>query len=171
MEALSVDTIALELANEGVPLGVIARATRISSELLRKRLRDAKIEGQLIDLPRDDWPPGFPRDQRAMHLARLATRSRPELSVVVARIFGLSPVGTGLILDLLRRDYINKNSIIGIAAKCVDVHIHHLRRRLKSYRIAMETVWGVGYRIPAADRHRAMDMILRAAGQVGLECP
>jgi hypothetical protein len=74
------------LANEGVPLCAIARATRISSELLRERLRAAQTVGSLVELPRDDWPPGFPRDQRALQLSRLATRSQPELSVVMQRV-------------------------------------------------------------------------------------
>jgi hypothetical protein len=63
---------------KGVPLGAIARVTRISSEVLRERLRDAKATGSLVELPRDDWPPGFSRDQRALQLSRLAARSRPD---------------------------------------------------------------------------------------------
>jgi hypothetical protein len=58
--------IAVAMADEGVPLRSIARVTRIPSSDLRERLRDAKDIGDLIALPSlDDWPPGFPRDQRA----------------------------------------------------------------------------------------------------------
>jgi hypothetical protein len=152
------------MADEGVPLGAIARVTRISSEILRERLRAAKDIGSLVELPREDWPPGFPRDQRALQLSRLAVRSRPELVIVTQRLFGLSPVGTGLFLDLLQRDYVNKSAVAGMEAKTVDVHIHYMRARLKPHRIAIQTVWGVGYRLEAVDRRRAMDLILQATG-------
>jgi hypothetical protein len=33
--------------------------SRILSELLREQLRDAKTEGQLIELPKEDWAAGF----------------------------------------------------------------------------------------------------------------
>ena len=142
----------------------IARVTKISSEILRERLRAAKDIGSLVELPREHWPPGFPRDQRALQLSRLAARGRPELAVVMQRVFGLSPVGTGLFLDLLQRDYVNKSAVAGMEAKTVDVHICQMRARLKPHRIAIQTIWGVGYRLEAADRRRAMDLILQATG-------
>jgi putative DNA primase/helicase len=49
-------------------------------------------------------------------------------------------------------------------AKTVDVHIHRLRRQLEPHRITIETIWGAGYRIPAADRRHVLDMVLQAAG-------
>ena len=152
------------MADEGPPLRAIARVTRISSESLRERLRAAQVTGNLVELPREDWPPGFPRDQRALQLSRLAARSRPELAVVMQRVFGLSPVGTGLFLDLLQREYVDKSAVAGMEAKTVDVHIHYMRARLKPHRIAIQTIWGVGYRLEAADRRRAMDLILQATG-------
>ena len=152
------------MADEGVPLRAIARVTRISSEILRERLRAAKDIGSLVELPREHWPPGFPRDQRALQLSRLAARGRPELAVVMQRVFGLSPVGTGLFLDLLQRDYVNKSAVAGMEAKTVDVHICQMRARLRPLRIAIETIWGCGYRLSPSDRHRAMDLILQATG-------
>jgi hypothetical protein len=67
-----------------------------------------------------------------------------------------------LFLDLLQRDYVNKSAVAGMEAKTVDVHIHYMRARLKPHRIAIQTIWGVGYRLEAADRRRAMDLILQA---------
>ena len=66
---LSTD-IALYLAIEGVPIRAIARATHIPSSELREKLLDAQSDGRLLELPHDDWPPGFPRDQRALQLCR-----------------------------------------------------------------------------------------------------
>jgi hypothetical protein len=117
-----------------------------------------------VTLPREDWPPGYPRDQRAIALSRLATRKRPELEIIVQKLFGLSPVGTRLLLVMLQRDHIDKNAVHGMSSNAVDVHIHHLRRRLEPHGVAIETLWGVGYRIPSHDRRRALAMVLQAAG-------
>ena len=65
----NVDAIAVRLADEGVPLRAIARATNTPSDQLRTKLREARDEGRLLDLPKEDWPPGFPRDQRALQLS------------------------------------------------------------------------------------------------------
>jgi hypothetical protein len=67
-----------------------------------------------------------------------------------------------LFLDLLQRDYVNKSAVAGMEAKTVDVHICQMRARLKPHRIAIETIWGTGYRLEATDRRRAMDLILKA---------
>ena len=52
--------LAIRLADEGVPLRAIARATAIPSEQLRDELYSAKINGLLIELPSEDWPPRAP---------------------------------------------------------------------------------------------------------------
>jgi hypothetical protein len=49
--------IAVRLADEGVPLAVIARATQIPSADLRKQLQEALERGRIIEMPRNDWPP------------------------------------------------------------------------------------------------------------------
>jgi hypothetical protein len=162
MVAPSLDTIAVALADEGVPLRAIARVTHIPSADLRERLAVAKGDGSLVAMPCEDWPIGFPRDRRIVQLARLAGK-RPQLELVVQRLFGLSPVGVRLLLTMLQREYLDKSCIAGMSARCADVHIHHLRRRLKLHDIAIETVWGRGFRLAPADRRRALDLILAVA--------
>jgi hypothetical protein len=71
MEASSLDAIAVALADEGVPIRAIACATKIPSADLRERLGDAKDIGDLVELPCDEWPPGYPRDKRIVQPARL----------------------------------------------------------------------------------------------------
>ena len=71
----SVSHIAVRLADEGVPLRAIARATDIPSARLYETLTLAKMEGRLLELPRDDWPPGYPRDRRSLQLSRLVTKT------------------------------------------------------------------------------------------------
>jgi hypothetical protein len=161
---ISLESIAVALADEGVPLRAIARVTRIPSADLRERLRDARDNGDLIALPSaEDWPIGYPRDKRAMQLARLTTHRRPELEVAVQHAFDLAPVQASLLIGLLQHDHINKNAVREMNASTVDVHIHRMRQRLKPFKIMIETVWGVGYRIPAADRRRALALVLQAA--------
>ena len=44
--------------------------------------------------------------------------------------------------------------------KIVDIHIHRIRRKVKPYGVMIETVWGVGYRMPPEARRicrRALD--------------
>jgi hypothetical protein len=160
MVAPTLDTIAIALADEGVPLRAIARVTKIPSSDLRERLAEAKDVGSILELPREDWPIGYPRDKRAIQLARRAPK-RPTFEVTVRRLFGLSPVEVRLLLVMLQRDHLNKSAVAGMAGKTVDVHIHHLRRRLEPFGIGVETVWGCGYCMAPADRRRIMDMILR----------
>jgi DNA-binding response OmpR family regulator len=97
-----------------------------------------------------------------MQLARLASR-RPSPAVTAQRLFGMSPAEASLLLPLLQHDYVNKNAVRGMTAGAVDVHICKMRRRLEPYGVKIETLWGSGYRIPAADRRRALDLILAAA--------
>jgi hypothetical protein len=79
--------IAVRLADEGVPLRAIARAVQIPSSSLREQLHEAKSDGRLLELPCDDWPPGFPRDQRSLQLSRLMVEDRFALSLAVERLF------------------------------------------------------------------------------------
>jgi hypothetical protein len=160
---ISLESIAVALADEGVPLRAIARVTRIPSADLRERLRDARDIGDLVEIPREDWPSDLSRDQRAIALSRLATRKRPELEVIVQHAFDLAPVQATLFVDLLKRERIDKNAVHGMTSSTVDVHIHHMRARLKPYGITIETLWGCGYKLEGTSRRKAMDLVLAAS--------
>jgi hypothetical protein len=67
--------LALNLAAEGVPLRAIARATDTPSDVVRQQLAEAHACGRLFDLPKEDWPVGVPREQRALQLSRRTARS------------------------------------------------------------------------------------------------
>ena len=43
--------------------------------------------------------------------------------------------------------------------KCIDVHLSGLGRRLRPHGITIETVWGVGYRLPPESRERIAALI------------
>lgn len=154
----SVD-FAIRLADEGVPLRAIARATRIPSEDLRLSLIEAKDDGRLIELPRDDWPPGFPRDQRALQLARMSTEDHQALLFSVQKLFHVSPTEATLLLALVQSEHVSR-SRPDMVDRPIDVHICRIRRALQPFDVEISTLWGYGYQIILQHRRRVMDLIL-----------
>lgn len=160
MLGMPVTDFAVRLADEGVPLRAIARATKIPSDDLRDALFEAQRDGRLLELPRDDWPPGFPRDQRALQLSRLVVENRGGLFIAVQQIFHLQMVEVTLLLQLLQHDTMSKKRD-DMAVKTVDVHICSMRKKLRPFDIKILTLWGYGYKLPIDQRRRAMDLIIR----------
>jgi Transcriptional regulatory protein, C terminal len=158
-QALSLATIAVRLADEGVPLRAIARATSVPSDALRTTLAEARSDGRLLELPRDDWPPGFPRDHRALQLARMARADRIGLSLTISRLFELTATESELFAAMLQHDRLSKHNTRW-SSNAVDVHICRLRKALSPFNIAIKTLWGHGYQVPPDDRRRAFDLIL-----------
>ena len=136
-----------------MPLHAIARATKISSEALRGALRRAQLEGRLLRLPRDDWPPSF--KQRV----RFAAEVDDEFKVVVRRVFGLTPNEICLLHLLMTGRPLNKSRIDGMSADTVDVHVYRMRRRLQAHGIEIETVRGSGYCLSEAAREKIARLI------------
>jgi hypothetical protein len=161
MDQPSLDTIAVALADEGVPLRAIARATRISSELLRERLCDARTEGRLLELPCEDWPPGLSRDQRVLQLTRKVREDCDALALTVQRLFRLTRTEVTLLLRLLQRKSLRRDGLLSLGS--VGVHIHHLRQRLSPFGIRIVTCWGYGYQLLPEDRRKVMELILQSA--------
>jgi hypothetical protein len=146
--------IAVRLADEGVPLCVIARATQIPSEELREQLEAAREQGRLIELPRNDWPPYDTKPRRAV------AEDREQQTVAIRLICGATRAEANLLVDLLRAESICRARYASPGA--IDVHVLHLRQRLAPYDIAIISVHGHGYRIKSADRRRLMGMIEQA---------
>jgi hypothetical protein len=158
--ALPVTDFAVRLADEGVPLRAIARATKIPSDDLRDALSEAKREGRLLELPRDDWPPGFPRDQRALQLSRLVVENKDAVFLAVQQIFRLWQSEVPLLLALVQHDTVSKKRD-SMTEKTVDVHICRMRKLLWPFEIRILTLWGYGYQMAVEHRRRTMDIILR----------
>lgn len=150
---MNVRTIAERLADEGVPLCAIARSVRIPSQDLREHLAAARDDGRLLDLPKEDWPPGFPRDERAAELSRKLVCDRGALLVAARQLFGLTVAEAELLLMLVQLAVVRSSNVT-----CV--RIHHLRRRLATFGITVTTLWGCGYRLSGPDRRKAIDLIL-----------
>jgi len=150
---------AIRLADEGVPLRAIARATRIPSEELRLTLTEARDDGRLIDLPKEDWPPGFPRDQRALQLSRMLSENQDGLFFSIQKTFHLTRAEASLLLSLIQNMQVSK-SRADMASKTIDVHICRLRKAMEPFEVKIGTLWGYGYQIAPAARRKIMDLIL-----------
>jgi DNA-binding response OmpR family regulator len=163
---LPVEAIAVRLADEGVPLRAIARATNTPSDQIREQLHAAKDTGQLVDLPKEDWPPGFPRDQRALQLSRMVVEDKEAVTLSLQQIFRLTATEVSLLMMLLQNPSVPKVRI-NMVHRTIDVHICNIRRRLNPFHISIDTIWGYGYQFTADARRRVMELILAhvAAGE------
>jgi hypothetical protein len=153
------DAIAIRLADEGVPMRAIARATHIPSTRLYQALVEARMQGRLLCLPRDDWPPGCPRDQRALQLSRMMTRDHDALILAVQKLFALPPRAAGLLLQLVQHERVSHEHT-GVGPRVCNVYICQIRRRLAEHGLQIRTLWGYGYQLSQAHRHKAMELIL-----------
>ena len=151
---------AVRLADEGVPLRAIARATKIPSDDLRLQLQEAQMDGRLLELPRDDWPPGFPRDQRALQLSRYGGGEQGRAFYCSAANIPLWHVEVPLLLALVQHDAMSKKRD-DMTEKTVDVHICRMRKKLRPFEVVIKTIWGYGYQMSVDHRRRTMDIILR----------
>lgn len=167
------DHILIRLADEGVPIAAIARAAQKPFDDVCDILNVAKDAGQIIELPRADWPVGGQRQDRG------PARSRPErgsvrdevLPVRLMVAFGLTPVEADFVAVLVTREFASRialhNAITAPGAdeppdpKIVDVYACKIRKKLTPRGIEITTVWGRGYRLTAENRAA----ILRLAGE------
>ena len=177
--ALAVDSqtvgLAVRLADEGVPLRAIARATRVASSDLREFLLDAQATGRLLELPHDDWPAGFPRDQRSLQISRMATENKQAFNLIIKQLFGLRPGESHAFIKLVEHEHVSREALhLALARtsdpnsdiKIVDVSVCRMRKQLAPFAIAIKTMWGYGYQLSVENRRRAMDLILQRVSSV-----
>lgn len=161
-------TVAIRMADEGIPVRAIARALKISSSDVYETLRDALAAGSIVEMPKNDWPIG---SQRSMRTAFNGTPLEDEeaLKFACARCFKATKLEAAILAVMLRRNEVTKQQLHIVIEqnrqtegrdetdpKMVDVLICHLRKKLKPHKIIIETVWGIGYLIPVAFRDIAV---------------
>lgn len=167
--------VAVRLADEGIPVRAIARALHIPSDEIYDVLRDARDQGQIVELPKDDWPPGSTRATRTVFTGT-PLEQEEALRGACSRFFRATPLETAMLATLLRRDQITKEQLHMVIEqnrptpgqdetnpKMVDVMICKLRKKLRPHDVTIETMWGTGYLIPAADRDRAFQLLIPGA--------
>lgn len=161
----------LKLADEGIPVRAIARAMAIPSCDIYDLLNDALIEGKLIELPKDDWPAGSSRAQRAIYAGTILENEETVKSLCV-RMFKATKQQAAVIATMLKRPELTKDQIHTILQdnrpvssreptdrKIVDVVIYHIRKKLKPHGIEISTVWGTGYLISPKHRDIAVKLL------------
>ncbi|WP_243368885.1 helix-turn-helix domain-containing protein [Microvirga solisilvae] len=147
------DSVIIGLADEGIPVAAIARATRRPSADVFETLTRALERGEIVEMPKYDWRPG---ERRGKRLPVAAVSFTPEeCSFALVRVLGVTPMQARLLACLLRRGEATKGQLMAAmhgdetetAIDVVDVQICNLRKRLKPLRLAISTVWGHGYAI------------------------
>jgi hypothetical protein len=167
--------VAARFAAEGVPVRVIARSFGSPSEVIRNTLEAALADGQITEIPRDDWPPTARRADRLP--SAVAAQSDEDLTFRVMRAFTLTKLEASFMLILLKRDEADKATLHHAVEsrravrpnqpdiqeetdpKMVDVIICKMRKRLKVHGIKIETMWGHGYFMDAANKAAALELM------------
>ena len=183
MNGFDVNVIA-RLANEGIPIAVMARGFDAPAELIRDAVRCSIENGTVTEMPREDWPPTA---RRADHLpSQLAKEQDDHLLTACMRAFNITKLQSSFMLVLLKREEADKDTLHHVIEsqrairrnqpdnpestdpKMVDVVICNLRKRLRPYwppgHETIRTLWGHGYYMEKADRDIALDKI-RAIAQ------
>lgn len=161
----------LKLADEGIPVRAIARAMAIPSSDLYDILNFALEEGKILELPKDDWPIGSSRAQRAIYAGTILENEETVKSLCI-RLFKVTRQQAAVLAVMLKRAEMTKAQIHTVLQenrpsasreptdqKMVDVVVFHIRKKLKPYGIGIETVWGTGYLISPKYRDATIKLL------------
>ncbi len=185
MFAATDNAVMIRMANEGLPLGAMARCLGIASYELRDALRDALQLGKIFEMPAPDWPPTARKKDRVppngapSPQAWLRSIDDDKLALYCVKIFHLTPLQGSVFSMLLRHRQVTKEMVHSIIEfrrsqfgsktdieetdlKMVDVVICHIRKRMKVFNDGnspIETLWGAGYYIPTEFKVKAVAII------------
>jgi len=178
VKIVSLEDAMVALADEGVPLRAIARATHTPSEDVYEVLKVALADGQLVELPQSDWPPGSLRRSRKQSDQSLLNLDDETLRIACHEFFGMTRLQAAVFVAILRRPEITKDQVhFAIEAtrsptadptdqKMIDVVICHIRKCLKDFAdkrgitaIKLRTIWGQGYALPHAEREKVLALL------------
>jgi hypothetical protein len=168
--------MAINLADEGIPIAAIARATGVPSDQIREHLRAAVEEGRIVELPKNDWPPGSPRSTRVPELAAV---SDDHLLIDIKRAFKMTKLQANGLLVLIKHSEVSKqrmhtalqnpeNRDGDTNVKIVDVVICHLRKKLTPLNIEIETIWSFGYCLTPENRQKILDHVAQFRATLAL---
>lgn len=163
--------VAVRLADEGVPLRAIVRALMLPYAEVREALAGACERGMLLNIPHDDWPIGTRREERAPDLVPLKLEDE-HMVMLAIRTFGLTPTMARILVALLRRPEMTKNSLHIVTQhdegriypnrgkepsdiKIVDVYICKMRKYYLPPEVEIITIWGIGYYMTPAGKDAA----------------
>lgn len=159
-------SMAIRMADEGIPIGAIIRVIRQPSDFVRPVLKEAQAKGLILTIPRDDWPPGSRRSERVPDCVPVDIETETLVSTLM-RVFKVTPAQSMILAQLLKRSEITKSALHQCVQrdgseptdpKIVDVLVCHLRKRLPGD-IKIETIWGRGYYMSPSSKALAMRRI------------
>ncbi len=168
--AKRLQSIIVRMADEGTPLRAIARATQWESTAVRAVLNEALNNGTIVEMPRDDWPPGSIRNERLPGIPVSANDEKFQVDLV--HHFKITKLHAKVFGALLRHQEVTKKTLHRIIddgiepdeegatqEKIVDVVICHLRKRLRPTGVAIRTIWGCGYFMEPEHKKLALDLL------------
>lgn len=170
--------IATRLADEGVPVRAIARSLQVHPTPVRVALDNSIFEGRIIDMPRDDWPPGA---SRAQHLpVNRRKLSDDETNSLLRQTFSFTRTEAAMFLPLLTKPGAHSKEALhhmayngsdgGPEIKIVDVMICKIRKKLNAFgnqnnipdfALHLKTVWGDGYKL-TSEGHALIEALITA---------
>ena len=176
-DILNPQKIAIRLADEGIPLRAISRATKLPSDDLREVLREAVERGCLLQIPGEDWAPGSNRDSRCPSAASLASFSDQLLDRYIGHVFKTTRLETSVLIPIIKRPEVSRECLHQAIEdrrptandqtdpKMVDVVICKLRKKLNLLGIVITTNWSRGYAMSADDRKKCAGLIMDYANR------
>ena len=148
--------IMIRLADEGVPVAVIARSFQVASDDILESLKDAIAYGFLVSLPAMDWPPGELRDERCPSIDH-------ELNLLPLKfkiVFALTEAESKFLAALIKRGKATTTFLHAISSsadepktdpRIVHVHACSIRKKLARFGIdGLQTIWGWGFVLPSS---------------------
>lgn len=168
---VSLEDAIVHLADEGVPVRAIARATHTPSEDVYEVLKDAVGEGKLIELPQNDWPPGTLRRYRKPSGQSILNMDDAVLRLACSNVFDMTRLQAAVFVAIIRRPEITKDQVhTAIEAtrsptcdptdqKMIDVVICHIRKKIKDHGITLITRWGQGYSLAQPERDKVLALL------------
>ena len=159
--------IVVRLADEGIPVRAIARGVSIPSESIRDALHLAIDLGQIVAMPRDDWPIKVLRENRIPDALGKPKLDDEKTIFNIARLFKVTKLQAALFSVLIKRTEVLKDTLHQVIEsrrkpnkeetdpKMVDVVICHLRGKLEPFGIIIETQWASGYFMTLEMRKKA----------------
>jgi DNA-binding response OmpR family regulator len=161
----------IRAADEGVPIGALKRIFQPQFDI-RPIIHQAVASGRLIEMPREDWPPLVPRDQRTPTVAahKLGEDDR-EATMRMARRLKTTKLESRILLVLLRRGHASREQLHMAVEdnrgnpdeetdiKIVDVVVCKLRKKLALVGLKMGTIHSIGYEMSEEHRNKAWELI------------
>lgn len=146
--------LVIRLADEGVPIRVIARTFQRPYDEIHGVIRDAINSGRLVYCPASDWDRDTSREDRRPTTAPVRAGDTEDLVWSLMPAFGLTRSEATCLAALLRRGNMTKAALHMAVypdpdqageLKIIDVYIHKVRRKIRPFGIEIDTIWGQGY--------------------------